>query len=80
MAVAIDLPYNIKITCMSPVEAFVNEIKIFDWQKVCLIAPSKALDCLIFYGSKVQLQPCVHWFSQFEGYLNPLKKGSDRQF
>ena len=57
--VVTDLPYNIKITCMSSVETFAIEIKIFDWQKVCLIIPSKALDCLIFYGSKVQLQPCV---------------------
>ena len=46
--VVTDLPYNIKITCMLPVETFAIEIKIFDWQRVCLIIPSKALDCLIF--------------------------------
>ena len=35
---------------MSPVEAFVSGIKIFDQQKVCLIAgPSGALDHLIFF-------------------------------
>ena len=40
---------------MSSVEAFATGIKIFDWQKMYLISPSKALDCLIFYGSKVKL-------------------------
>ena len=38
----------------------------FDWQKSvldCLIVPSKALDHLIFYGSKVRLQLHVHSWS-----------------
>ena len=42
---------------MSPVEVFVTRIKIFDLQKVCLIVSSKARDRLIFYGSKVKLEP-----------------------
>ena len=49
-----------------PVEAFATGIKIFDWQKSvldCLIVPSKALDHLIFYGSKVRLQLHVHSWS-----------------
>ena len=41
---------------MSLVEAFVTEIKIFDWQKVCLTVPLKALDRLIFYRSKFELE------------------------
>ena len=49
------------VTYMSPVEAFVTAIKMFDRQKVCLIAwsfPSEALDHLIFKGQsqKVKLQ------------------------
>ena len=36
------------VTYMSPVEVFATGIKIFDRQKVCLIAPS--LDLLIFTG------------------------------
>ena len=44
------------ITYMSPVEAFVSGIKIFDQQKVCLIAgPSGALDHLIFLRVKGQI-------------------------
>ena len=38
------------VTYMSPVEVFATRIKIFDRQKVCLIAPSKTLDLLIFTG------------------------------
>ena len=35
------------VTCKSPVEAFVTGIKIFDWQKVCLIAWSSLQKLLI---------------------------------
>ena len=41
------------VTYMSPVEAFVTRIKIFDWQKVCLIVSFQALDCLT--KTKMQL-------------------------
>ena len=47
---------------MAPVEAFVTGIKIFGWQKVCLITwlfPSEAFDRLIFNGSKVTLYSCI---------------------
>ena len=61
---------------MLPVEAFATGIKIFDWQKSvldCLIVPSKALDHLIFYGSKVRLQLCfLGPLLQFGGDLDPL--------
>ena len=43
------------VTYMSPVEAFATRIKIFDQWKVYLIGPSEALDCFIFYRSKVKL-------------------------
>ena len=62
------------------VEVFATEIKIFDLQKVCLIV--FAFDCLIFYGSKVRLQPHDRdpLILQFGGYLDPLidsQKGFD---
>ena len=61
---------------MLPVEAFATGIKIFDWQKSvldCLIVPSKALDHLIFYGSKVRLQLYILGpLLQFGGDLDPL--------
>ena len=45
---------------MSPVEAFATGIKTFqEFVLDRLIVPSKALDRLIFYGSKVNLQPRV---------------------
>ena len=46
------------VTYMSPVEAFVTRIKILIRKSVldCLIVPSKALDRLIFYWSKVKLK------------------------
>ena len=66
---------------MSSVEAFVTRIKIFGWQKVDLIVPSKVLNRLIFYRSKVKLQP--HVFDSlifaFGGYLDPLI-GSQKSF
>ena len=68
------------ITCMSPVEAFATGIKIFDWQNVRLIGPSKALDRLIFMG---QRSNCSHVFFDFhssEVILIPwlaVKKGFD---
>ena len=37
----------------------IQKDKDFDWQKLHLITPSKALDHLISYGSKVRLQPHV---------------------
>ena len=51
---------------MPCVQAFATGIKVFDWQKVCLIAwsfPSVFL---------------IHWFEQFRGHLDqPPKKGFD---
>ena len=49
-------------TCMSSVETFATGIKIFDWQKVCLIAWSSLQKLLIasfFYRSKVELELCI---------------------
>ena len=43
------------VTYMLPVEAFATVIKIFKWQKVCLIVPSKALGSLIFLRLKGQI-------------------------
>ena len=44
---------------MLPFDAFATRIKIFDQINVCLTVPSKVLDCLISYGSKVELEPYV---------------------
>ena len=47
--------------CMMPIQAFVTGIKVV-LQKACLISSlfsSEVLECLIFKGSKVKLQPCV---------------------
>ena len=40
-------------------DAFATRIKIFDQINVCLTVPSKVLDRLISYRSKVELEPCV---------------------
>ena len=58
---------------MLPFDAFATRIKIFDQihVKVCLIFPSKVLDCLIFCGSKVELEPRALG-PQFSCYLDPL--------
>ena len=69
---------------MLPVEVFATRINIFDLQKVYLIVSSKARDRLIFYGSKVKLEPRISRFFDFlslEVTLVPwlaLKKGFDR--
>ena len=55
------------VTYMSPVEVFVTAIKMFDRQKVCLIAwsfPSEPLDHLIFrVKGQIAATPC--WFIDF---------------
>ena len=41
---------------MLPVEELATRIKIFDWCKLCLIASSETLDCLVFsHSCKLQL-------------------------
>ena len=61
------------VTYVLPFDAFATRIKIFDQihVKVCLIFPSKVLDCLIFCGSKVELEPRALG-PQFSCYLDPL--------
>ena len=60
---------------MSPVEVFATENKIFDWQKVCLMVPSKGLDrCFFqehswsfdFYISEVTLIPWSTFKKDFD--------------
>ena len=68
------------------VEAFATGIKYFWSTKSVpdrLVIPSKALDRLIFYGSRVSCNRTflILWFLQFRGYLDPLvssQKGFDR--
>ena len=65
---------------MLPVEAFAIGIKIIDRQKVCLIASSSLLQLLIFYGSKVEMEPCIFdslIFAVQRLPLSALKKGFD---
>ena len=48
------------VTYMSPVEAFATGVKIFDWQKVCLITWSSLLSSwLLDFYRKVKLQPSI---------------------
>jgi len=48
------------VTYMSPVKALATGIRFLTGKNcACMIAPSKVLDRLIFYGSKVRLQPHI---------------------
>ena len=69
---------------MLPVEVSAAGIKIFDWQKVCLITsllPSEALDCLIFNMSKVNfaarpiLDPLMFIVWRLQGRSQDLLSG-----
>ena len=61
-----------------PPLAFAEAIQIFDQQILCLITPSKALDLLIFYGSKVSHTFLVLWFSLLRDDLDPLTSSQKR--
>ena len=72
------------VTYMSPIEAFVTRIKIFDRQKVCLIAWLALLRPLIAWFFMGQRSNCSHaflilWFLPFRGHLDSLV-GSQKGF
>ena len=67
----------LQVNTLYTFEVFATRIKIFDWQKVCLIAWSFFLKLLITWFFTSQKSDCSHaflivWFSQFGGDLDPL--------
>ena len=87
---SVDSPWRVYLVCWNVPDSRVRQrnamsrsshlyvaCKIFDQQKVCLIAwsfPSEALDHLILMGQRSNCS-CLFmilWFSQFTGYLDPL--------